>query len=69
MLDRDALPAWAQATYRPDDEALRVFARTPEMHEAWLAFANVALKAPGRLGARMKELIRLKSAHINHCTR
>lgn len=69
MLDREALPGWAQQRYHPDDEALRVFARTPELHEAWLGFAGVALKSPGRLGARLKELIRLKSAFINHCTR
>ncbi|MBI4505020.1 MAG: hypothetical protein HY691_05760 [Chloroflexi bacterium] len=70
MVAPEALPAWAGQNVRSEDrEIVRVFAQTPEIHEAWLGFARVAHRSPGRLGLRLKELIRLKSAFINHCSR
>lgn len=70
MVAPEALPAWARQNVKPEDRDLvRVFAQTPEIHEAWLGFARVAFRSPGRLGLRLKELIRLKSAVINRCSR
>lgn len=68
MLSDDALPAGARQDLHPAQmQQVRVLAQTPELYETWAPFAAVALRRPGRLGSRLKELVRLKSASINHC--
>lgn len=70
MLPDEMLSARARRDLMPGAEhPVRVFAHAPELYETWAPFAAAAMQQPGRLGSRLKELIRLKSAKINHCTR
>lgn len=56
-----------RALMNPENEPLvRVYGHAPELYGPWLALATV-LYAEGRLGAKLKELVRLKSASINGC--
>lgn len=70
MLADEALSERARQDLRTGSEQqVRVLALTPELYETWAPFAAAAFKHPGRLGLRLKELVRLKSAKINGCRR